>query len=72
VVDFSIADVFQINRAEHALFIVQFVCECTVVVGGGRILLWPGRFAAICEHVRSPLRPPERRSTPSLFRKRLR
>ena len=67
VFDFGITDVLQISRAEHTLFIVQFVCGCTVVVGGGRILLWPGRFAAICEHVGSPPRPTERRSTPSLI-----
>ena len=55
VFDFGITDLLQVSRAEHPLFIVQFVCGCTVVVGGGRILLWSGRFAAICEHVRSPL-----------------
>ncbi len=53
VFDFGITDALQINHTEHVLFIVQFACGCTVVVGGGRILLWPGRVAAVCEHVRN-------------------
>src|SRR2546425_13093281 len=40
--DFGFTDVLQVNHTEHALFLVQFACGCTVVVGGGRILLWPG------------------------------
>ena len=51
--DFGVTDVLRVSHTEHALFIVQFACGCTVVVGGGRILLWPGRVAAVCEHVRS-------------------
>ena len=55
VFDFGITDVLQVSRAEHALFIAKFTCGCFVVVGGGHILLWPGRVAAVCEHVRSLL-----------------
>ena len=51
--NFGFTDVLQVNHTEHALFIVQFVCGCTVVVGGGRILLWPGRVAVVCTHVRA-------------------
>ncbi len=51
--DFGIVDALHIGDAAGGLFIVQFACGCTVVVGGGRILLWPGRVAAVCEHVRS-------------------
>ena len=55
VFDFGITDVLQVSRAEPALFITKITCGCFVVVGGGRMLLWPGRVAAVCEHVRRPL-----------------
>ena len=50
--NFGFTDALRIGRPEDATFMVQFACGCTVV-GGGRILLWPGRVAAVCEHVRS-------------------
>ena len=53
VFDFDIPDVLQVSQAELALFITKFTCGCGCGVGGGRLLLWPGRVAAVCEHVRS-------------------
>ena len=53
--DFGIVEALHIGDVAGDIFIVQFTCGCVVVVGGGRILLWPGRVAAVCEHVRSTL-----------------
>ena len=51
--DFGVTDTRHIGDVTGDIFIVQFTCACFVVVGGGHILLWPGRVAAVCEHVRS-------------------
>ncbi len=48
---FGVTDTLHIGHVAGDIFIVQFTCGC--VVGGGRLLLWPGRVAAVCEHVRS-------------------
>ena len=51
--NFGFTDVIQVGDAGGGIFLVQLACGCTAVVGGGRILRWPGSVAAVCEHVRS-------------------
>jgi hypothetical protein len=49
--DFGISDVMPIGRRDEGVYLVKFVCGCTVFVGSGRVLWRTQSFTVVCEHI---------------------